>query len=251
LARQPEERVVIAAAHQTMLAPRGAPLGSVEFTRGGGLNNPLRASGILSAIPSAWTVSLWAKAASASEYGGFFKLGNQDPGSGEALGVGNNTNFQVGNAGTKLVVLREAYGWDIFGDVSPINVWNHYALTVSGNTLIAYKNGTAVATKTGTLRTTGNCDIAIGGGATNDPLSNQNRLFAGNITRVSLWGRALSASEVAADYADGNAAPSTTTGLEHFWPMSSADNYLADAVGSATLTAGTGGVTISTDSPFA
>jgi hypothetical protein len=77
------------------------------------------------------------------------------------------------------------------------------------------------------------------------------RFLACKMVRCAMWSRALSASEVAADYADGNAAPSTTSGLEHFWPMSSADNYLADAVGSATLTAGTGGVTISTDSPFA
>lgn len=238
------------AAHQTMLAPQSAPLGSVEFTRGGGLNNPLHASGVLSAIPSAWTVSLWAKSATASGYGGFFKLGNQADGGGIGLGMGGN-RFQSGYSGSNLVVLREGVAWDNLGSAGTLAAWHHYAIAVNGTSYIAYRDGAQFATITGDVRTSGSCDIGIGTGYSNDPMESNNRNFAGKITRLALWNRALSASEIATDYADGKNTPTATSGLEHYWPMSSAGNYLADAVGSASLTAGTGGVTISTDSPFA
>lgn len=225
-------------------------LGSVAFTRGGGLSTPLYAAGVLSSIPSAWTISLWAKAASTPEYGAFFKLGNQSPGSGAGLGFGSST-FESGNAGTNLVAIRERYAWSSFGTVAPINSWHHYVLSVNGRTLAAYKDGSLVSSNTNTLFTDGVCDISIGNGHAMSPLSNEKRSFAGNITRLVLWDRSLSASEVAQDYADGKNAPTTTSGLQHYWPMSNAKNYLKDEVGAATLTAGSGGVTISTDTPFA
>ena len=238
----------------TRMMPMGVrkkeDLGSVEFTRDGGLSTPLYVAGVLSSIPSAWTVSLWVKAASASEYGGFFKLGNQSPGSGVGLGFGNST-FESNDAGTNLVAIRERYAWSSFGTAAPINSWHHCVLTVNGRTLAVYKDGALVTSNTNTLYTNGVCDIAIGTGYAISPIPSEKRNFAGKVTRFVLWNRALSASEIAQDYADGKKAPTITSGLQHYWPMSNANNYLKDEIGSATLTPGSGGVTISTDTPFA
>ena len=234
------------AAHQTMLAPQGAPLGSVAFSGASGSNLFYQNA----SQPTVYTMSCWAKSASSSTHGCYVKVGVKDGeygsdvrGSGVGFGVGGSS---FGNDGSNMIVLREGVAYEVSGAIPGASSWHHYAVSVNGRSVYAYIDGALVKSSSNTVYTFATCYTYFGGYA-----SGSNRWWAGEMTRCAMWNRVLSASEIATDYADGKNAPTTTNGLDHFWPMSSADNYLADAVGSATLTAGTGGVTISTDTPFA
>jgi hypothetical protein len=246
LARQPEERVVIAA-HQTMM---GALPCSVEFS-GEDQSNLYHI--FASSQPSVYTWTGWMKVLESPTSGAFFKYGGPHLGtestyaSGWGFGFGNS-NFNSTSPGTKFLAVSEGNQWLQSTAIAPSNSWHHYAIVINGTAFTVYLDGVSKWSSSSSNVLHRNTSGLFFGGY---PVQDRDRFIPCKMTRCVLWNRALSASEVAADYADGNAAPSTTSGLEHFWPMSSADNYLADAVGSATLTAGTGGVTISTDSPFA
>lgn len=240
---------MIVAAHQTMLAPQGAPLGSVAFTGAQWSNLYHDFTG---SPPSTYTWSGWVKTDDTPTHGCFVKVGRVQNGSllgsGFAFGFGS-TRFEPSYSGTNVVVLAESVAWKNGGSISNLTSWNHYAVVVNGSSFTVYKNGQSFYSSSASPRNESQHCIYMGGysGTT----SVVERFLACKMTRCAMWGRALSASEVAQDYADGKNAPTTTSGLQHFWPMSSADNYLADTVGSASLTAGVGGVTISTDTPFA
>ena len=245
---------MIVAAHQTMLAPQGAPLGSVVFS--GQMDSNLVWTDSGTSGPGAFTFSAWVKAAASPTRGAFVKVGNRQVGTTPGAGVGagfGSTRFDPNYSGSHVVGLAESVAWaNSSTDASTIASWHHYAVTLSGYALSVYIDGSLFWTKTfSNVRSMSPFVVYIGGNRGGGSGGDTNRFLACSMTRSAYWSRALSASEVAADCADGNSAPSTTSGLEHYWPMSSATNYLADAVGSATLTAGTGGVTISTDTPFA
>ena len=248
---------MIVAAHQTMLAPQGAPLGSVAFS--GNWDSCLTRDGGSDAVPEYLTFSAWVKAASSPTKGAFVKIGRKQtyPGgviqNGSGIGVGfGSTRFDPNYTGSNLVALAESIAWKNSSAQSGIASWHHWAFVLNGLSFSAYKDGVSIfSTSFTNLYHYAPCDISIGGCRGGNANGDSNRFLACNMTRCAMWNRALSASEVAQDYADGKNAPTTTSGLQHFWPMSSADSYLTDAVGSATLTAGVGGVTISTDTPFA
>jgi hypothetical protein len=227
----------------------GLPLGSVAFSGSQWSNLYHEFSGTQ---PSAYTWSGWVKTDATPTHGCFVKVGKiqetYTQGSGFAFGFGS-TRFDPSYSGTNIVVIAESVAWKNGSAISDLTSWNHYAAVVNGNSFTVYKNGQSFYSASQSPRNDSPHGVYMGGysGTT----QTVERFLACRMTRCAMWSRALSASEIAADYADGKNAPTTTSGLEHFWPMSSADNYLADAVGSATLTAGTGGVTISTDSPFA
>lgn len=232
---------MIVAAHHTMM---GARPYSVEFSGEIGSNLFYQTA----PQPTLYTLTGWAKFAASPTKGCMMKVGVKDTeygsryGGGVGLGFGQTSYAQLGN---NLIVLREGIAFTSVGQISDPNTWHHYAMSVNGNVVSVYVDGASISSTNTTVRTYQTCFIYFGG------FSQVARYIDGRMTRCVMWNRVLSAAEVAADYADGMKAPSVTNGLEHFWPMSSADNYLADEVGSATLTAGTGGVTISTDSPFA
>ena len=249
------------AAHQTMLAPQEAPLGSVAFS--GDWDSCLTHSGGTDTVPTAFTFSAWVKTASAPTHGAYIKIGRKQTypsgviqnGSGVGVGFGSS-RFDPTYTGSNLVALAESIAWKNSSAQSGIGAWHHWTFTVDNLSFAAYKDGASIYSTTFTnLYRYAPCDISIGGCRGGNASGDSNRFLACNMTRSAFWNRALSASEVAQDYADGKNAPTTTSGLEHFWPMSSADNYLADAVGylfdrvSGQLfgNAGTGAFTIGPD----
>ena len=84
----------------------------------------------------------------------------------------------------------------------PLNTWTHFAITQAGNTCSMYINGNLVSTNTGvTIRpsTIGSTNLNyLGKAQFNDPL------FNGSIDEFKIFGRALSASEIASDYERAN-----------------------------------------------
>lgn len=240
---------MIVAAHQTMLAPQGAPLGSVAFSGAQQSNLYHKFTGNQ---PTIYTWSGWVKTDESPTHGCFVKVGRIQEtglkGGGFAFGFGS-TRFEPSYTGSNIVVLAESVAWNNGGSISNLTSWNHYAVVVNGSSFTVYKNGQSFYSGSKSPLIGSPHGIYMGGYTGTTQIVQ--RFLACKMTRCSMWSRVLSASEVAQDYADGKNAPTTTSGLQHFWPMSSADNYLSDEAGSATLTAGAGGVTISTDTPFA
>lgn len=232
--------------------------GSVLFQRTDTATTGLIVDNLFSAIPTTFTITAWAKAVESPTYGGIFKLGwcsTAQGGGGAGIGFGFGTNsFSAASPGSNAVILAEAYAWNSFGSAGTITQWRHYAVTKSGNTITVYANGSRIAQKSQSSISTGACPFSIGGGHTllsiPSHLASASRLFYGNITRVAMWTSALTAAQVATDYADGGNDPSVASGLVHFWPMSTDANFLTDSVGGATLTQ-TVNATFSMETPFA
>jgi hypothetical protein len=239
-----------------MLAPQGAPLplGSVAFKGIMDSNLSWEQSGV--ANPTTFSFTAWVKAAVSPTNGAFVKVGLRQVGStpGNGLGVGfGSTRFDPGYTGQHIVGLAESVAWASSStNAQTITAWHHYAVVLATNTLSVYQDGSLFWTNTYSNIRSGTPNVVyIGGNRGGNSGGDSNRFLACNMTRCAMWSRALSAAEVAQDYADGKNAPTTTSGLDHYWPMTTADNYLSDEAGAATLTAGAGGVTISQDSPFA
>ena len=78
----------------------------------------------------------------------------------------------------------------------PLNTWTHLALTYDGTTLRLYQGGTQIGSRavTGTIATS-SLPLRIGGNAI------WGEYFAGRIDEVTVYNRALSASEIQADMA--------------------------------------------------
>ena len=224
------------------------PLGSVAFSGAQNSNLYKLFSGNQ---PSTYTWSGWVKTDESPTHGCFVKVGKiqetNTQGGGFAFGFGS-TRFEPSYTGSNIVVLAESVAWKNGGSISNLTSWNHYAVVVSGSSFTVFKNGQSFYSASQSPRTESPHGVYMGGYTGTTQIVE--RFLACKMTRCAMWSRTLSASEVAQDYADGKNAPTTTSGLAHYWPMSSAANYLTDAVGSATLTAGVGGVTISADSPF-
>jgi len=105
-------------------------------------------------------------------------------------GTANVMRYAIKNGGSEQQVN--------FNYTLPLNTWTHFAITQSGNTCSMYINGALVATNTGvTIKpaTIGSTNLNyLGKSQFNDPL------FKGSIDDFKIFGRALSASEIAASY---------------------------------------------------
>ena len=81
----------------------------------------------------------------------------------------------------------------------PLNTWTHFAITQSGNTCSMYINSALVATNTGVTILPSTI-----GSTTSNYLGksqwNVDPMFKGSIDEFKIFGRALSASEIAASY---------------------------------------------------
>jgi hypothetical protein len=101
----------------------------------------------------------------------------------------------------------------------PMNTWTHLAGTFDGSNLCLYVNGILKVAKAGaSLGQTNAAQLLIGGSADCPP-------FAGLIDEVSIYNRALSASEIFAIYEAGSAGKcqpfecvSPPAGLVGWWP---------------------------------
>ena len=108
--------------------------------------------------------------------------------------------IQAGSANVMRYAIKNGGGEQqlSFNYTLPLNTWTHFAITQSGNTCTMYINGTAVASNTGvTIKpstigsTTQNY---LGKSQFNDPM------FKGSIDEFKIFGRALTASEIAASH---------------------------------------------------
>lgn len=90
------------------------------------------------------------------------------------------------------------------GQQMPLNTWMHLAGTFDGTTFRFYINGVLAGTSTGTLGPINNASLEIGNSGTCMP-------FAGMIDEVSLYDRALSASEIQDIFDAGSAGKCKAT----------------------------------------
>ena len=84
------------------------------------------------------------------------------------------------------------------GSLLPINTWMHVAGAFDGTTFRLYTNGVLAATASGSLGPANDSPLVIGGSSSCPP-------FAGLLDEVSLYDRALPASEVQSIYLAGSA----------------------------------------------
>lgn len=128
-----------------------------------------------------------------------------------SLGDGFTAGFVHCNIGN----LQNANGGTI-----PLNQWSHVACTYDGLMVRAYLSGTEVASNsaTGSIPT-GSRDLWIG---REEPLPLPSRQFDGLIDEPRIYGRALTASEIQANFAAGGAGGCRCTGkpsnMVSWWP---------------------------------
>lgn len=222
---------MITAAHHTMFKHL-----SVEFS--GDVNSYLTYGSSQNTL-SNFTVSMWCKALHETTSGLMFKYGS---GCGWGMGFGSQ-RANISYIGQNFVYLYEGYTWkNTSGFSQDKTIWHHYAMSRNGSSFSYYLDGSSYISDTQSSFATGVGSFYIGG----QP-STEQRCLPCRITRVSFWNRSLSAFEVSTDFTDGRNSPSITNGLEHFWPLSSTDNYLKDLVGNAPLIVGANGVSLSFD----
>ncbi|PYK29702.1 MAG: hypothetical protein DME57_09485, partial [Verrucomicrobia bacterium] len=142
---------------------------------------------------------------------------------------GNNDYLLYLNGGV-LVGIIKAGGSEstIGGGVLPVGSWSHVALTYDGTAIKIYVNGIQIDSlpKTGNLDGT-DAEVAIGGRNADD------LQLVGLVDEVEVFGRALSASEIAAIYGAGGAGKcrsctSAPAGMTHWWP---ANGNTEDVIG--------------------
>lgn len=96
--------------------------------------------------------------------------------------------------------------------------WIHVCVTISGSTVVMYKNGAAIATTvSGTVAVPAARNRTVNYIGKSPFTSSGDDLFYGRIAHVRLWKRALSAAEVADS--SSNTRPVDTTDLIGWWPL--------------------------------
>jgi hypothetical protein len=148
------------------------------------------------ATNSPMTVELWAYRTGSA--GIMHLIGKRN-----SCGLGGllEVNYQIGlnmPAGEGLTFGPGAGIFAASGQDMPMNAWTHLAGTFDGSNLCLYVNGGLAATHAGTLGLPNADPLLIGG-------SGDCAKFAGLIDEVSIYDRALAASEIAAIYNAGSA----------------------------------------------
>jgi len=149
-------------------------------------------SGIVSTLND-FTISTWVRMDVKSNWMRVFDFGT---GTSKYMflciqpGTANVMRYTIKNGGPEQQVN--------FNYTLPLNTWTHFAITQSGNTCTLYINGTAVASNTNVSIKPSNLGSTnlnyLGKSQFNDPL------FKGSIDDFKIFGRALTASEIAASY---------------------------------------------------
>jgi autotransporter-associated beta strand protein len=149
-------------------------------------------TGIVSTL-SDFTISAWVKMDVKSNWMRLFDFGT---GTSKYMflsiqaGSANVMRYAIKNGGSEQQVS--------FNYTLPLNTWTHFAITQSGSTCSMYINGALVATNTGvTIKPS-----TIGSTTLNYLGKSQfsNPLLKGSIDEFKIFGRALSASEIAASH---------------------------------------------------
>ena len=119
------------------------------------------------------------------------------------LGKRNNCdgtafNYQMGWTTSDQFFFGAGFGNELIASGTlPLNTWVHVAGVFDGTTFRIYRNGVSLGSASGTLPTTVNAPLLIG----NSGNCASFQSFGGLIDEVSIYGRALSAAEVAAQFA--------------------------------------------------
>jgi hypothetical protein len=144
----------------------------------------------------------------------------------------------VNGATIQMLLANNASGWVIVAQsATPVtaNTWNHAVFTYNGTTATIYLNGASVGNASGSITTSGTGEFGIGV----SPGYSQN--WAGSISSVGFWKRALTASEVSQLWNNGagRTYASLDTGLRNnlvsWWALNQ-NSVTADSHGTNTLT---------------
>lgn len=142
--------------------------------------------------PAEFTLSMWVRPARADNWARLFEVG------------ANTTRYMYlaqrnGSGVPRFAITTSGGGGEkaINGNAAlPVNTWSHIAVTLGGTTATMYVNGVAVGSNTAmTLNPAlmgAVADHWVGRSHYNDPL------YAGRLDELNLYGRALTAAEIAA-----------------------------------------------------
>ncbi len=159
-------------------------------------------SGIVSTLTD-FTISTWVRMDVKSNWMRVFDFGT---GTSKYMFL----SIQAGNANVMRYAIKNGGSEQNVSFNYPLSLdtWTHFAITQSGNTCSMYINGALVATNTGVTimpSTIGSTTLNyLGKSQYNDPL------FKGSIDEFKIFGRALSASEIAASYLSQSIALNAT-----------------------------------------
>src|SRR5688572_13705722 len=147
-----------------------------------------------------WTIEAWVRPASFnnSTYPTIYSEGNKVASLGLNSGSGKLESWINNNSATRFV-----------STTALTTGWNHVALVRDAATRTFYINGLAAGTTNGTPLTTTDATGAAIGHVTQDETASS---FLGEIDEVSIYNRALAASEIAAIHAAGEAGKCYTNG---------------------------------------
>jgi hypothetical protein len=144
----------------------------------------------------------------------------------------------VNGAAIQMLLGNNSSGWVIVAQsATPVtaNTWNHAVFTYNGTTATIYLNGASVGNASGSITTSGTGEFGIG----TSPNYGQN--WAGSISSVGFWKRALTASEVTALWNNGAGRTYASldsglrTNLISWWALNQ-NSVTADSHGTNTLT---------------
>ena len=162
------------------------------------------------------TMSAWANFKTINQYEAIICLGTFD------LEIAPTSSTEVG-----IWVDNAAYGGAVYAPT--LNVWNHYAVTKSGNTYTLYVNGVEIGSND-------DADNASIGSASFIARNGSTSYFDGYICNAGMWNAALSQPQIKSimnkNYAD--LTTSETASLISWWNL--------DEETATDGTAGTGGV---------
>ncbi|MBP9667604.1 LamG domain-containing protein [Candidatus Saccharibacteria bacterium] len=150
---------------------------------------------------SAITVSAWVYPTTAAQTS---KVMSKQSGTTDAQGslglTGGNASFEATTGGTYHIATA--------GSALALNTWSHITGVYDGSNVLIYVNGTLANSTAGTGTLANN---NLGWAAGRVSASGSSNYFTGSIDEVKVYSRALSAGQVAAEYAAGNAG--NTSGL--------------------------------------
>ena len=135
------------------------------------------------------TFTVWATIESQADLGNLFTYGNAD------FTTSNQRFSLIAEPGSGSLRFAGQNNDHFYGTPVSLSAWHHIALTFDGAVLSLFIDGVLADTVTTTLNTDASYPLIVG----SNSLNRDDEYFAGMISNLTVWDRALSSAEVADD----------------------------------------------------